>query len=85
MPDSPIPGAIVPAPLDDPPIDLWEVEVGQRRAQRLAALVARLARTGTMGVGFSRTLLPLLKALSDRQCAMFERELDAALKDLAED
>jgi hypothetical protein len=83
MTDRPAPAAIVPAPIDDPPIDRWELEIGQRRAERLAAVVAFLARTGATGAELSRAVLPWLRALSDRQCGMLERELEVALAALA--
>jgi hypothetical protein len=85
MADSPIPGRITPAPIDDPPIDRWEVEIGQRRAERLAAVVALLTRSGATGAELARALLPWLRELSDRQCDVLERELDVALADLAEE
>lgn len=81
----PIPAGIGPAPPGDPPVERWEVELGRRRAQRLAAVVAHLLRTGATGAELSGALLPWLRALSDRQCLLLERELDAVLADLAEE
>jgi hypothetical protein len=71
--------------IDGPPIDRWEVEIGQRRAEHLAAVIALLARTGATGTELAGALLPWLRALSDSQCAMLERELDVALAGLSEE
>ena len=79
----PIPAGLAPAPPGEPPVARWEAEVGQRRAERLAAVVAVLIRTGATSAELSGALLPCLRALSDRQCVMLERELDAVLADLA--
>ncbi len=69
----------------EPPISRWELEVGQRRAERLAALAVRLGRTVATSAELSRAMLPALRALSDRQCVLLERQLDVALADLREE
>lgn len=67
------------------PIDRWELEIGQRRAERLAMLAVRLGRAGATSAELSRAMFPGLRALSDRQCALLERRLDVAPADVREE
>jgi hypothetical protein len=64
--------------IGDPPVNRWEIENGRRRAERLAGAAAGLIRAGAVSPELSLALLPQLRALSDRQCGMLERELEAA-------